>query len=256
MNFGRAFDGVADLYAEVRPGYLPALFDDLVAMDALGPSKAVMEVGCGPGQATKDLAPRSGRLVAIDPGERLISNARRGISAENVSFTVSTFEEFDATPASFDLIASAQAWHWVDAEVGFTKAYCMLRPGGCLAIFGHVPMMVSEALLPAFRAAFDTYWPGAWGRPPPQSWYLPHGPVTSMVAATRLFMPAEHRAYSWTWTFDPELFGRYLRTDSSYHVLAEAPRFALFDALSTAIADQGGTYDAAWETHLYVARKA
>lgn len=256
MNFGRAFDGVADLYADVRPGYLPALFDDLVAMGALGPSKAVLEVGCGAGQATEDLARRSGRVVAIDPGERLISNARRGVSAENVSFIVSTFEDLDATPASFDLIASAQAWHWVDPEVGFTKAASMLRPDGCLAIFGHVPMMVPEALQPAFRTAFETYWPGAWGQPPPQSWYLPQGPVSSLVAASRQFQPAEHRGYSWTWTFDPDLFGRYLRTDSSYHVLAEAPRFALFDALSVAIADQGGTYDSAWETHLYVARKA
>lgn len=256
MNFGQAFDSVAELYAEVRPGYLPALFDDLIAMGALGPSKAVLEVGCGAGQATVDLARRSARLVAIDPGERLISNARRAVSAENASFTVSTFEDFGVTPASFDLIASAQAWHWVDPEIGFAKAAAALRPGGYLAIFGHVPMMVSEALQPAFRAAFDTWWPGTWGRPPPQSWYLPEGPVPAMIAASGLFQAAEHRGYTWTWTFDPDLFGRYMRTDSSYHALPETPRFALFDALSAAIADQGATYDAAWETHLYLAKKA
>ena len=37
------FDAVADLYAEVRPGYPAALFDDLEALAGLGPSATVLE---------------------------------------------------------------------------------------------------------------------------------------------------------------------------------------------------------------------
>ena len=256
MELRKTFEEVADLYAEVRRGYPAALFEDLVTTGALGPSKTVLEVGCGTGQATGELAKRSQRVVALDPGAGLVANARRGVTAVSVDFAVSTFEDFETPPASFDLIASAQAWHWVDPAVGFAKAANALRPGGYLAVFGHVPMMVSETLQPAFRAAFDTYWPGAWGQPSPQNWYLPEGTVTSMIAASGLFQPAEHWGYSWTWTLDPDLFGRYLRTDSSYHLLAETPRFALFNALAAAVADHGGIYESAWETHLYLAKKA
>ena len=256
MELRTTFEAVADLYAEVRRGYPTALFEDLVAMGALQPQAVVLEVGCGTGQATGELAQRSQRVVALDPGAGLVANARRGVQAANVDFAVSTFEDFEAAPGSFDLIASAQAWHWVDPTIGFAKAARTLRPGGHLAIFGHVPLMVSEALRPAFRAAFDTYWPGAWGQPSPQNWYLPQGPIPSMVAATGLFQPTVHRGYNWTWALDPDLFGRYLRTDSSYHGLDETPRFALFDALAAAVADHGGTYESAWETHLYVDRKA
>jgi SAM-dependent methyltransferase len=256
MELRKTFEAVADIYAEVRRGYPGALFEDLQATGALGTTKAVMEVGCGTGQATGELAQRAERVLALDPGQGLVANARRGVTADNVEFVVSTFEDFESEPASFDLIASAQAWHWVDPAVGFAKAAQTLRPGGYLAIFGHVPMMAPEALQPAFRAAFDTWWPGAWGRPSPQDWYLPDGPVPSMVAASGLFQPTEHRGYTWSWTLDPELFGRYLRTDSSYHLLAETPRFALFDALAAAVADHGGIYESAWETHLYLARKA
>lgn len=256
MELRKTFEEVADLYADVRKGYPTALFDDLVEMGALGPSTAVLEVGCGTGQATGDLARRAERVLALDPGAGLVANARAGVKAANVDFAVSTFEDFAAAPNAFDLIASAQAWHWVDQAVGFDKGARALKPGGHLAIFGHVPMKASEVLQPAFRAAFDAHWPGTWGHPSPQNWYLPEGPVPSLISASGLFQPAEHRGYSWTWTLDPDLFGRYLRTDSTYHVLPEAARFALFDALAAAVAEHGGTYDSAWETHLYLARKA
>ena len=256
MELRKTFEAVADLYAEVRRGYPVALFEDLVAMGALGRSSAVLEVGCGTGQATGELALRAARVVAIDPGAGLVANARRLTEATNVTFEVATFEGFEPPPAAFDLIASAQAWHWVDPTIGFAKAAQTLRPGGYLAIFGHVPMMVSEALQPAFREAFHTHWPGAWGQPSPQNWYLPEGPICSMIAASGAFQPAEHRGYDWTWVLDPDLFGRYLRTDSSYHVLDETPRLALFEALASAIVDHGGTYESAWQTHLYLARKA
>jgi hypothetical protein len=64
-----------------------------------------------------------------------------------------------------------------------------------------------------------------------------------------------HRAYAWTWRVDPQTLGRYLRTDSSYHLLPEAQRFAMFDALSEVVAENGGVLEWPWETHLYVARR-
>ena len=256
VEFRKTFEAVADLYAEVRRGYPAELFEDLVLMGALGPSVAVLEVGCGTGQATGDLARRAGRVVAIDPGTGLVANAERQVDAANVGFAVSSFEGYAAPAAAFDLIASAQAWHWVDPAIGFAKAAKTLRSDGYLAIFGHVPIMASEPLQSAFRAVVDTHMPGAWGQPSPQNWYLPHGPVPSMISATGFFRSVEHRAYTWTWTLDPDLFGRYLRTDSSYHIMDEGPRFELFDALAAAVAAHGGTYESAWETHLYLAQKA
>ena len=37
--------------------------------------------------------------------------------------------------ASFDLVASATAWHWVDPTVAMPKAAAILRPAGTLALF-------------------------------------------------------------------------------------------------------------------------
>lgn len=254
MHARDSFETVARLYGEVRQGYPEPLFEDLAAMGALGPAMRVLEVGCGAGQASRDLARRAGSLVAIDPGETLIEEARARTAADNAAFILSNFEAFAAEPGSFDLIASAQAWHWVPPEVSFPKAAELLAPGGALAVFGHVPLGPAEALVPAFRAAFDRHAPGAWGRPPVQAWYLPEGPVERLFAASGRFGPVAHRAYRWAWRIDGATFGKYLRTDSGYRGLEEPARFALFDALCAAVDAAGGT-DLAWETHLYLARR-
>jgi SAM-dependent methyltransferase len=249
------FDEVADLYAQVRRGYPVALFADLAALAGLGCSSRVLEVGCGSGQATGDLAARAAHVTAIDPGERLIAQARRAISATNVEFVVAGFEDAVLDPASFNLIASAQAWHWVNAEAGHPKAADLLVPGGTLAIFGHVPMAVEEPFATAFKRAFDRHAPGVWGAPSPMAAYLPSGPFPAMIAASGRFEPALHRSYEWIWDLDPETFGRYLRTDSAYHFLAEAKRFALFDDLAAAVAENGGMIRFPWQTHLHLARR-
>ena len=155
----------------------------------------------------------------------------------------------------FDLVASAQAWHWVDAALGFPKVAKALHPGGAFAIFGHVPLTPGGDVAEAMREVFERYLPGAWGTPPGSAAYRPTGPFAGMIDASGLFGPVTHRPYAWTWRLDPAAYGRYLRTDSSYHVLPEAQRFALFDDLAKAVAENGGVLESGWETHLYVARR-
>jgi SAM-dependent methyltransferase len=251
-----SFEAVADLYARVRPGYPAALFDDLAAIAGLGPDSAVLEVGCGAGQATGDLAARAGRLVALDPGEKLVGAAQRRVSAATkAEFVVARFEDYAPPPGGFDLVASAQAWHWVDPVLAFQKAADALAEGGWLAIFGHVPSPPPEPFATPFRAAFERHAPGAWDMPPPQAWYRTSGPIAQLIAGSGLFAPPSHRAYHWTWRQDAQALGAYLRTDSSYHFLPEPERFALFDELARAVEDLGEPLPAPWETHLYVARK-
>ena len=88
---------------------------------AVGPGSAVLEVGCGTGQLTESLARYGFRLTAIDIGPSMIAAARRRLDGPAVSFQVSSFEDFAAAEASFDLIISGTAFHWVDPEVKFRK---------------------------------------------------------------------------------------------------------------------------------------
>ncbi|NBX05431.1 MAG: methyltransferase domain-containing protein [Betaproteobacteria bacterium] len=98
MEQARSFDRIAGLYRQARRGYPAALFDDLAERAGLGPDCRVLEVGCGTGQATVDLAARAHSVLAIDPGAQLIAEARAQTQGvPNIDYTVSRFE--DLAPA-------------------------------------------------------------------------------------------------------------------------------------------------------------
>ena len=127
------FDGVAGLYDATRPSYPAEIVDAVLARAAVGRGSNVLEIGCGTGQLTRQLAGRAFNLTAIDIGEAMIQAARRNVADPMVAFEVSSFEEFAASER-FDLIVSATAFHWVDPGVGLAKAAQLLRPGGWLAL--------------------------------------------------------------------------------------------------------------------------
>jgi SAM-dependent methyltransferase len=132
---GETFNTVASIYDAQRTGYPEALFDDLLEICRLEPDHRVLEVGCGTGQATVGFAARGLRVVAIDPGDRLLDVARpKFVEFPNVQFEIGSFEDWPLGERTFHLVAAAQSWHWVRPEVGFEKASRALSLGGHLAI--------------------------------------------------------------------------------------------------------------------------
>lgn len=128
------FDSIADLYQSSRRGYPDDLVDWMLATARVESGDPVLEIGCGTGQLTRSLAARDVDLTAIDIGPSMVETARRHVDDPSVRFAVSAFEEFDAADASFALVASATAIHWVDPDVRWTKPARLLRPGGWLAV--------------------------------------------------------------------------------------------------------------------------
>jgi ubiquinone/menaquinone biosynthesis C-methylase UbiE len=128
------FDGVAELYDTSRRGYPDGLVEFMVATAGLGEGGRALEVGCGTGQLTGQLARRGCDVTAIDIGPSMVAGARRRLGRASVRFAVVSFEDFEGDDGSFDLVVSATAFHWVDPEVKFDKTARLLRPGGWLAL--------------------------------------------------------------------------------------------------------------------------
>jgi len=132
-DWRRRFDSVAGLYDATRQGYPPELVDEVCTTAGLGPGAAVLEIGCGTGQLTRQLAGRGFSLTAIDIGAAMVETARRNVPDPLVRFEVCSFEDFPGN-GPFDLIVSATAFHWVDPSVGWVKTARLLRRGGWLAL--------------------------------------------------------------------------------------------------------------------------
>jgi SAM-dependent methyltransferase len=114
------FDEVAELYERARPGYPAQLFDDLSELVGLSPGSRILEIGCGTGQATRDLLRRGHEVTCVELGPNLAEVARRSVPEAEI--VVSSFEDWDPGSRRFDLVFAATSWHWIDPVVRYAKA--------------------------------------------------------------------------------------------------------------------------------------
>lgn len=163
------FDRIARQYDDARSTYPPQTAARILELAALAPGATALEIGCGPGQFTKDLVEYGLRVTAIDPGPALIERAATALGAA-ATFVVSTLEDFAAPPGSFDLVVSASALHWVDPEVRWSKPAELLRPHGWLAVVDTINRYDDELQNAIMKLWIDhSEDGGAWATQPPPS---------------------------------------------------------------------------------------
>jgi SAM-dependent methyltransferase len=133
------FEEAPELYDRVRPGYPEELFDDLAELADVRPGSRVLELGCGTGQATAELARRGYEVVAVELGTGLADLARRKLAPFGAVRVVNAaFEAWPLPPEPFDVVFAATSFHWIDRDVRVAKSADALRPGGALAIVSTV----------------------------------------------------------------------------------------------------------------------
>lgn len=109
----------AKSYSESRLSYPQPLYDTVLRHHAEtgGRFDLLLDVGCGPGTATRDLSRSFGHAIGLDAGDEMIQAARRlggkTSSGEPVGFHVSPAETIAETsavsPGSVDLLTVATA---------------------------------------------------------------------------------------------------------------------------------------------------
>ncbi|MGN6644837.1 MAG: class I SAM-dependent methyltransferase [Verrucomicrobiota bacterium] len=112
---------------------------ELITRLALRGSEHILDVGCGDGKVTAELAcaVSRGSVVGIDASPEMIRFARETFPPAQMPNL--TFEIMDARQIrfsqKFDLIFSNAALHWIDDHQGFLRvAAISLQPGGRLVI--------------------------------------------------------------------------------------------------------------------------
>lgn len=108
-------------------------------LDTLRPGLSVLDVGCGPGTITVDLARAvaPGRVLGIDPAPDAVDAARaeaRARGVDTVEFAVGDVYALDLPDASVDVVHAHQVLqHLADPVAGLVEMRRVCRPDGLVA---------------------------------------------------------------------------------------------------------------------------
>jgi len=144
--------------AKISARFGPLAIDRL----SLKPGQQVLDIGCGSGPTTLDLASRvgpDGNAVGVDISPSMIAAAvdrARSTSVANVRFAVADAQVDDLGASSYDAVFSRfGVMFFADPVAAFTNILQALRPGGRLAfacwqsVFANEWMLVPGAAVAA-----------------------------------------------------------------------------------------------------------
>jgi len=241
------FEEVPDLYDRARPSYPPELFDDLASFAALTEGARVLEIGCGTGKATVDLAERAFSVTCVELGEQLAERARRNLRGfPGVEIVTADFETWEAPAADFDAVVAFTAFHWIDPQVRYAKSAVLLRDGGALAIVATKHVLPPDGD-PYFADEGD-------GRPPrPED----VADLTDEILASGLFVDVTVRRHLWDVVYTADEYVAVLDTYSEQRALEQAARDELYARVRRRIeGTAGGTVRKTYLATLNLGRRS
>ena len=144
VDMAAGWDGPeGDHWAEHAERYAVASqrhWDRLLAVVPVPNNASVLDIGCGTGRSTRDVArlASSGSALGLDLSSSMLKRAREVAAAEglaNVQFEQADVQVHPFEPARFDLAISAfGAMFFADPTAAFSNVMRALRPGGELAL--------------------------------------------------------------------------------------------------------------------------
>jgi len=252
MDFRTVFDSVPEQFDRWRPRYCGELFADLITYADLNADKAVLEVGPGTGQATEPILQTGCAYTAIE-----LSAVFAGIMKEKFSaypnFQIIN-DDFETHPfdTQFDLLYSAAAFQWIPEQIGYPRAYDLLKSGRTFAMFMMRPDIqpgggyTDEALYRKIQAVYAEYFH-------PE---IPYKCKLDYDARGKYgFVDPERREYLKTREYSADDYLSLIGTHSDHITLREPERSKFYAGIKDAIVQSGNRITLYDKITMYLARK-
>lgn len=152
------FDQGGSAYALYRPDYPPQLSAFLTS---LAPDNSLaVDIGCGNGQLTAQLASHFRSVIGLDPSADQIANAT---PHERIRYLCAPAEKLPLPEHSAALLTAAQAAHWFNLPAFYAEIRRVGIPHAALALISYGVLTLDPPLNERFRRFYvdeiGPYWP-------------------------------------------------------------------------------------------------
>jgi ubiquinone/menaquinone biosynthesis C-methylase UbiE len=120
------------------PAFFAAFAEELTRLAAPWPGERVLDVACGTGALTRQIAERvgpGGQVTGLDLSPGMLAVAREQLDGPHVTWQEGSALELPFAPDSFDLVTCQQGLQFFpDRAVALREMRRVLRPGGRVAL--------------------------------------------------------------------------------------------------------------------------
>jgi len=125
------FNLQTDVYERSRPSYPQQVIDFIQSEFKLAPGTRCLDLAAGTGKFTRLLLPFQFDLIAVEPIDGMREKFQNMLP--NVKIIKGTADNIPLESNTFDVVFTAQAFHWFSNEKALKEIHRILKPNG---IFG------------------------------------------------------------------------------------------------------------------------
>ncbi len=209
------FGKLAESYKEFRLDYPERVYSDLFIF-CPDPKSSVLDLGCGTGIVTKHLAEHYSKVVGVDTAQEMLDAGMSNLP-KNVQLFQGRAETLAFPERSFDLVVSAQAFHWFDYNKSGAEIVRVLQPDGKFYVFWkgnrensspHLPLFAYRNILKYIKEI-------------PKSG---KEPISADIFKRIGFRKVEKEKFDFDEKFTEDGILGYIRSHSSFNLLSEEAR--------------------------------
>ncbi len=247
-------------YGDARPPYPAAIYQFLLEHRAITPGTATLEIGAGNGFATRRLIELGANpITVIEPDERFAPSLR-ALAADTTSemrLLQYAFEDAPLVLHSFDLVAAATSFHWLDQLTAIDRIADVLKPGGYVALWWNVfgDPDREDAFHDATTALLSNLAVSPSGAPDTLPFALDRAARAADFARSGRFDDVEYAETRWTYVLDAAQVRKLYEGFSHIQRLPQTQRDVLLDQLMDIAQTRfGGRVERNMKSPIYLAR--
>lgn len=248
------FNEIPELYEAYRPTYPPAMIEDILRISGIPSEGEILEIGCGTGQATVSFAKRGYSMTCLDIGDKTIDFIREKMKDfPKLQFINGDFETWDFNNATYDLIISGSAFHWIDPVVGYPKVASLLKEKGYFAFFWNMHYSPETLLYQDIQSVYQRVAPEMSRNRPTGSCEERTTKRHQQIDESKCYKPVHVLEYPWEQEYSADDYVKLLDTFSDHRIMDPTTKEILFRDIIEVIEDHGGFITRPYRTTCYIA---